>query len=251
VAYRSLDTDARLRQRLLDDLREAQGDLAEAQHRAGTLAERARLSREIHDSVAQGLSSINLLLQAAEQEWDQRPALARSLVGQAAQSARDGLEEARRLVRDLAPAPVPPDPATLPEALAHLAQRSGGTTGLQVDLRVHGEPLPLPEDVAVGLLQTARGALANVAEHAAAQRVTLTLTFQDNAVSLDVRDDGRGFDPETVPPPGHGVRGRGLSGMRSRIHTLGGQLVVESASGEGTVVAASVPLVDRAEPDRS
>lgn len=103
-AYRALERDAVARQVLLDDLHAAQGDLADAQHQAGALAERARLSREIHDSVAQGLSSINLLLQAAEREWDDRPTAAREHAALAATTARDGLDEVRRVVRDLAPA---------------------------------------------------------------------------------------------------------------------------------------------------
>lgn len=112
-AYRALERDALARQALLDDLHAAQGDLADAQHRAGVLAERARLSREIHDSVAQGLSSINLLLQAAEHEWDDRPAAAREHAAQAAATARDGLDEVRRVVRDLAPAELASGPGSL------------------------------------------------------------------------------------------------------------------------------------------
>lgn len=241
IAYRALDADARLRQRLLDDLTAAQGDLAEAEHRAGIQAERARLSREIHDSVAQGLSSINLLLQAAEQGWEQRPETARTLMNQAARTARDGLDEARRLVQDLAVSSGT-TVQTLPTELAELASESGRSGGLAVDLRVHGDPVPLPEEVSTGLLRTARGALANVVEHAGARRVTMTLTFQETSVSLDVRDDGRGFDPAALPPTGDGVRGRGLPGLRSRVLALGGQLVVESAPGDGTVIGASVPL---------
>lgn len=241
VAYRALDSDARLRQRLLDDLREAQSDLADSQHRSGQLAERARLSREIHDSVAQGLSSINLLLQAAEQDWDRRPDAARSLVGQAARTARDGLEETRRLVRNLAPAERP-DADALSAALTRIAREAEQTADLAVEVRVHGDRVPVPPETATALLRTARGALANVVEHARARRATLTLTFQDSSISLDVRDDGDGFRPGAVPTSGDGVRGLGLLGLRSRMLGLGGRLAVESTPGEGTVVAASLPL---------
>ena len=241
VAYQALDRDARLRQRLLDDLGEAQSELADTQHRSGRLAERARLSREIHDSVAQGLSSINLLLQAAEQDWDRRPDTARGLVLQAARTAREGLDETRRLVRDLAADPQDVD--ALPSALAEIARQAQQPGGLEVEVRVHGEQVPLTPETATALLRTARGALANVVEHAAAARATLTLTFEESSVSLDVRDDGPGFAPEALPTTGDGgVRGLGLPGLRSRMRGLGGQLIVESAPGEGTVVAASVPL---------
>lgn len=159
TAYRALERDAQLRQSLLDELRDAQGDLAEAERRAGALAERARLSREIHDSVAQGLSSINLLLQAAEQDWGPRPAAARGHVGQAARTARDGLEEVRRVVRDLAPSELSADSsgAALPELLREAGRQAGRHSRVQVEVAVHGEPVPLPDQVATALLRTARG----------------------------------------------------------------------------------------------
>jgi signal transduction histidine kinase len=246
TAYRALDREARTRQELLDALRDAQGDLADAQHRAGALAERARLSREIHDSVAQGLSSINLLLQAAIQDWEPRPIAAREHVAQAARSARDSLDEVRRVVRDLAPAELATDltGAALPAMLREASARATRHTGLDGDVLVHGEPVPLPEEVATALLRTARGAVANVVEHADARRITVTLTYQTDLVSLDVRDDGRGFDPVRVHPSGS--RGRGLAGIRSRARALGGELAVESAPGEGTTVALSLPLTTTA-----
>lgn len=104
LAYRALEREALSRQKLLDDLAKTQADLAQAQRRAGALAERTRLSREIHDSVGQALSSINLLLNAAEQDWVRRPKIAKSHVLTASSAARDGLDEVRRVVHDLAPA---------------------------------------------------------------------------------------------------------------------------------------------------
>lgn len=237
-AYRALERDAAARQALLDDLHQAQGELADSQHRAGALAERARLSREIHDSVAQGLSSINLLLQAAEHEWDSRPADARAHASQAAATARDGLDEVRRVVRDLAPAEL--SELTLPAALRLTCERL--TAHAEVDLRVlvHGDPVRLDPEVETALLRTARGALANVLEHAAAQTVVVTLTYQPDAVSLDVRDDGRGM-PDRADAVGND-RGHGLTGIRDRVRSLGGELVLESVPGEGTALAVSVPL---------
>jgi signal transduction histidine kinase len=243
MAYRALEREAAVRQDLLDELQDAQGDLADAQHNAGALAERARLSREIHDSVAQGLSSINLLLQAAEQDWTSRPAVAREHVRQAALTSRDGLDEVRRVVRDLAPSELAVDTATaLPDAVRRACERVARHSDVQGDFRVHGEPVPLPADVATALLRTVRGALANVVDHARASQVTVTLTYQVDSLSLDVRDDGCGFDPERVTTDPH--RGRGLAGIRSRVDELGGLLVVESAPGEGTAIAVSVPLAD-------
>lgn len=239
-AYRALDLQATERQRLLDELHDAQGELAEAQHRAGVVAERARLSREIHDSVAQGLSSINLLLQAADQDWDTRPRAAREHVSQAAITARDGLDEVRRVVRDLAPAELS---AGGDIAAAVRGATDESTRGrVEAVVRVHGEPATLPVPVATALLRTVRGALANVVEHADASRVAVSLTYQSDSVTLDVRDDGRGFDRSTLERVTRGTRGHGLNGIRARIEDLGGELVIESAPGEGTALAASIPL---------
>lgn len=218
--------------------------LENAQAELGALAERTRLSREIHDSVGQGLSSINLLLQAAEQSWDGQPVAAREHVRTAAATARDGLEEVRRVVRDLAPPDLADDPTgvALAAALRRAAERSA--TGLDVEVRVHGAPVPVSPDVAAALVRTARGALANVREHAAAARAALTLTYQVDEVVLDVRDDGRGFDPGAVRADGG--RGRGLAGIRDRAAGLGGSTDVESAPGEGTTVSVRFPVAEEA-----
>lgn len=241
LAYRALDVESRARQELVDQLVEAQADLAQEQFRTGSLAERTRLSREIHDSVGQGLSSINLLLQAAEQAWDAQPASAREHVHTAAATARDGLDEVRRVVRDLAPAHLAADPGgtALVDALRRAATEAA--PDMAVELRIDGSPVGLPAEVASALVRTARGALANVREHADAQRVALTLTYHLDEVVLDVRDDGRGFDPASVRASGS--RGRGLAGIRERAAGLGGRAEVESATGEGTSVSVRFPTV--------
>jgi signal transduction histidine kinase len=242
-AYRALERDALARQALLDELHAAQGDLADAQHQAGVMAERARLSREIHDSVAQGLSSINLLLQAAEREWDTKPAAAREHAAQAAATARDGLDEARRVVRDLAPAELA---AGLPEALRKSCERLAAHSALDVRVQVHGAPVTLDSEVETALLRTARGALANVLEHAGAETAVVTLTYHPDAVVLDVVDNGRGLPRSHVTIDSD--RGHGLAGIRERLRQLGGTLVLESEPGDGTALAASIPLPATPEP---
>lgn len=240
LAYRALDLESRARQELLDQLVDAQEELAEQQRRTGALSERTRLSREIHDSVGQGLSSINLLLQAAEQDWEAHPARARAHVSTAASTARDGLDEVRHVVRDLAPSELADGDSA--GALAAALQRVAALapTGPPVEVRVDGDPVRVPPDVAEAVVRTARGALANVHEHALARRVALTLTYHRDEVVLDVRDDGRGFDPGQVHATG--IRGHGLAGIRCRAAALGGLAHVESAPGEGTTVSLRLPL---------
>jgi len=240
LAYRALDVESRARQEVVDQLVEAQAELAEEQYRTGALAERTRLSREIHDSVGQGLSSINLLLQAAAQSWETHPDAAREHVGTAAATARDGLEEVRRVVRDLAPTDLARDAAALPAALRAAATQAA--PGMVVEVRVDGEPTVVPVEVATALVRTARGALANVREHADARRVALTLTYHLDEVVLDVRDDGRGFDPAQVLASD--TRGRGLAGIRERAIGLGGHAEVESAPGDGTTVSVRFPVME-------
>ncbi len=240
LSYRALEREARTRQILIDELTEAQSDLAVAQRRSGALAERTRLSREIHDSVGQGLSSITLLLGAAEQDWDRRPAAARQHVATAGVVAREGLDEVRRVVRDLAPADLEDDASgeALPAALGRVA--ATGAHGVDVQVRVHGEPVGVPPAVASALVRSARGALANVVEHAGATRAVVSLTYLSDEVLLDVRDDGHGFDP--TRPGARNGRGRGLDGIRERADDLGGSADIESAPGEGTTVSVRFPL---------
>jgi signal transduction histidine kinase len=246
-AYRGLEREASARQALLDDLHRTRDELAAAQRREGALAERHRLSREIHDSVAQDLSSINLLLQAAEQDWDTRPDAVRTSLRQAAVTARDGLEEARRVVRDLAPTAL--DGGSLPDALRRIGTETTTGTGISVRVEVSGPPQPVAADVEAALVRTARGALANVVEHAGARTAVVTLTYLPDQVCLDVIDDGRGLpddgaaaDPgasSAGDPPGN--RGRGLRGIRDRVEALGGQVDLESAPGRGTALAVTLP----------
>ncbi|WP_344533106.1 sensor histidine kinase [Streptomyces albiaxialis] len=228
---------------LITDLVRTRADLAATGRRAGVLAERQRLSSEIHDTLAQSLSSQQMLLQAAERVWRSDPGAALEHVRSAAGVASRGLVEARRFVQDLGPADLAE--GSLTEALGALAEResrAGG--GLTVAFRPDGVPDPaLPERIEAALLRIAQGALANVREHARATRVVMTLTVLDDEISLDIADNGRGFraeDPQDIGADR--ARGHGLPAMRIRAGQVGGALTVESARGEGTVVSVAVPL---------
>lgn len=227
---------------LIDDLIRTRRELAAIERREGTLAERQRLSMEIHDTLAQGLSSQQMLLQAADRTWDSDPSTARRHVRTAESIAERNLAEARRFVHDLAPADLA-EGGGLEEALRMLAGREAAA------FRVDGAPVALPERAQSALLRIAQGALANVREHADATSAALTLTYLDDQVVLDIADDGRGFDPSAARG-GAGVRGHGLPAMRARVRQLGGTLTVESTPGEGTVLSAAIPLPTNLEAGR-
>ncbi|MDJ0384031.1 sensor histidine kinase [Streptomyces sp. G-G2] len=227
---------------LVDDLIRTRRELAATERREGTLAERQRLSMEIHDTLAQNLSSQQMLLQAAERTWDTDPGTARAHVRTATGIAARGLAEARRLVHDLAPVELA-DGVPLAEALRGL------DAGPEVTVRFHleGAPVPLPDRTQSALLRIAQGALANVREHSGARTAALTLSFLGDQVVLDVADDGRGFATDRAPAEDHPAdRGHGLPAMRARVRQLGGTLTVESTPAEGTVLSAALPLAPTA-----
>ncbi|MHA6802302.1 sensor histidine kinase [Salinifilum ghardaiensis] len=239
LAYQALHAESEHRRRLLDELDTARSDLAEAERTAGVLAERERLAREIHDTLAQGLSSIQLLLRAAERALPTDAGTATGHVQQARQTAQDNLAEARRFVRDLSPPDL--DEGSLPAALRRLCSTTGERAGLAVHFHLSGAPAEVARPVEVALLRIAQSALANTAAHAQATRAEVTLSYMDDGVTLDVLDDGTGFTPG---PAGADTEesGFGLAAMRARAASLGGTLAVESEPGRGTVLAASFPL---------
>jgi signal transduction histidine kinase len=243
LGYQALYRESEARRRLIDELTAARADLAAAEHAGGVLAERERLAREIHDTLAQGLSSIQLLLRAAERALPGRPDSALGHVQQARQAAVDNLAEARRFVRDWTP-PGLEVAGSLPAALEQLCATTAETSGLAVHASLSGVPIELPAAQETALLRIAQAALTNAVQHGRPSRVELTLSYMGTDVALDVVDDGTGFDPELVVPPGRRSDGTGfgLAAMRARARALAGTLVVESAPGEGTAVAATLPV---------
>lgn len=223
----ALDENAALHAQLLVQAREA-----------GVADERRRLAAEIHDTIAQGLTGIIAQLQVVANAPD--PETARVHLARAGDLARHSLGEARRSVHNLAPVALEHD--GLPEALKKTVAEWAERTGTRAEFTATGRVEPLHEEVSATLLRIAQEALSNTARHARARRVGVTLTFLGEEVILDIRDDGRGFDPLAVPARTR-AGGFGLDGMRIRAERIAGTLTVESEPGHGTALSARVPLV--------
>ncbi|WP_370096322.1 histidine kinase [Streptacidiphilus sp. MAP12-20] len=236
--YAGLYRESRRRQALIDDLMRTRDELAASQREAGMLAERQRLAREIHDTLAQGLSSIVLLARTAESALPPDAEVAGERVREIGATASANLAEARRFVAALTPPSL--QDASLSDALRRVSAGYGPVPA--VAFHLDGEPYPLPVEAEVALLRLTQEALANVRRHAHAARAAVTLCYLDDQVTLDVFDDGVGFDSEAAPSADAERPRFGLHGMRERIAGLGGSLTIESAPGEGTAVAAAIPL---------
>ena len=205
----------------------------------GAVAERNRLAREIHDTLAQGLAGITLQLETVDALLEARaePQRVRRTLSQALALARANLEEARRSVLDLRPAPL--EGHNLPEALHNLVKTLPATGQLKVTLQVNGDSRPLPVRLEDGLFRIAQEALTNVARHASASSAWLQLSYLPEEITMVIEDNGMGFDAQNIPP------GRfGLIGLNERVRMLGGHLKLESSPGKGTRVEVSLPLAN-------
>lgn len=249
--YRVQQRDAEVRRRLVEELRGTRDLVARQQRRAGVLAERTRIARDLHDTLAQELAGGLMLLQAAERDWDERPDTARTRVRAVADGLSTNLTETRRMIGDLTPSAVAE--TGLEGALRVLCARSQADgTAARVRFRSVGDPQPaLDEHAATTLFRVAQSTLANVREHAHAVNVQVTLSRQHpDRVDLEVSDDGVGFDStEVFARTSHGPgRGFGLPAARARLREYGGDLDVSGAPGRGTRIRATVCARPRQQP---
>jgi signal transduction histidine kinase len=233
--------DAAIRARLLTQLDEAHRDLEQRARAAGVQDERQRLATDIHDTLAQGFTSvikqleaIELSLNAATPETQGFLQSMRPHLASAQRVSRDSLTEIRRVIWALRPAAL--DRAALPLALRRVAAQWSRATGVAVRCDV-GEMPALDPDVEIALLRVSQEALSNVARHANATTVNLSLHLVDGLILLVVEDDGRGFDDALLDH-----NSVGLSGMRERLRRLGGHLLVETGAGRGTGLTAALPI---------
>ncbi|MFC3454723.1 sensor histidine kinase [Amycolatopsis speibonae] len=218
---------------LIEQLEASQAEVSRLSREAGTAAERERMAREIHDTLAQGFTSIVTLTQAIESEMDTDPKAARRHLELAARTARENLTEARAMVAAQGPSALASD--SLEDALRRQVERLTEEAGIETSIEIDG-PLPaLPMAAEVVLLRGAQEALSNIRKHSRATRVSLRLSVVDGRARLGVTDDGAGFDP------GAPTGGFGLAGMRARADQVGGIVTCTSEPGAGTTLELEVP----------
>lgn len=238
LGYQALAREAEQRETLMRELLATRGQLAATEHESGVLAERARLAREIHDTVAQGLSSIQMLLYAAEKADPERPGAEH--IRLARDTAAGNLADARRFIRELTPLDL--DDRGLGGALRRLADSQWAAQGLHVNVRV-SDTVELPMHVQTALLRIAQGGIANVVQHAHATTATITLAVDHERLQFTIADDGKGFDPHLAALE---PRGRsdsfGLQATRERAEQLGGSLIIDTHPGEGTQLTIELTL---------
>ncbi|MEO7039103.1 MAG: GAF domain-containing sensor histidine kinase [Candidatus Elarobacter sp.] len=210
------------------------GRLAEQQVSAARSAERARLAREIHDTLAQDLTAISLQLESALRDLPPESIALGARIGKALAVARASMAGARASVLSLRSDPLEGRP--LANVLAALARRLTSETGVRVTFRERGAT-SLPYETESELFRIASEALANARLHAAASRIEVELDGDAPSVALRIRDDGAGFDPAAVTDDER----YGLRGMAERARLIGAELQVTSARGAGTSIAAVVP----------
>ncbi len=219
------------RQRLLDELTETRASLLKAEREAGVLAERQRLARDIHDTLAQHFTSI--IMHSSAARLGDSTAI-QTHMQQVEQSAREGLDEARRIIWDMRPEQL--EGATLVESIEGVAARWSAENRVRVETAVTGSPHPLDESVETALLRITQEALHNIKKHAKARDVNITLSYMPDLLALDIADNGKGFNTS------RNGRGFGLKTMRERAEELGGTLTIESELGQGTAVAVALPI---------
>lgn len=249
-----VNRESAVRQTLIEQLGAAQRQLATREHAAGIADERARLSRDLHDTLAQQLVSVVTQLSAAELALAQGPGGAEVHLRRAQHTARSSLADIRRLVRGLRPGELQVGQIEL--ALRRVLDRWSDETGTRAEFQLRGQPVALEAQAEVALLRCLQEALSNVGCHAQATAVTVSLSFGAEVVTLAVHDDGTGFDPDLTLPDlpqatsdlhhmglqDVGLRGMGLQGMRERATALGGRTLLESGCGQGTQVLMALPI---------
>ena len=236
LSYRGLSEEHERIHTLLTELEATRDKLAEAERERGALDERRRVARDVHDTIAQGLSSIILLARAAELTPDDGS----NRMGQIEGIAQANLNDARRIVSALSPAELDSDPP-LPDAVEGVVSGVSDASDVNVWFVCVGEHSRLPLDQEIAFLRVTQGALADVANHSSAQRCEVVLTYEHDATTLVIADDDDvGFDSaSTARDPESGF---GIAVMESRVAAIGGSLDIDTTPGNGTTVTTRIPV---------
>jgi signal transduction histidine kinase len=220
--------------------------LLEQAHQMGIVQERQRLAAEIHDSLTQGFISIVTHLEVAEAKLEKHPEALRTdlqgLLNQARKTARENLTAARRMTWALRPDLQQVVP--LAQSLAKLTDNWARANNIPVAFSASGDGPQLHPDIETAVVRTTREALNNIQKHAQATQVSVTLTYMDTLVALDVQDNGRGCDPASIAQRSSGS-GFGLESIRGQVKQLGGELTIEGKPGKGCTVAIALPIVEQ------
>jgi signal transduction histidine kinase len=205
---------------------------------SAVLAERHRISQDIHDTFAQNLAGIALQLDSVAMQLEEIPPGVRSRLDEACNLTRYSLAEARRTLTDLRSDEL--EGAELPVALPEIAKRLVGGSAVRTAMHVAGAPQRLSPVTRKTLIRIFQEAMANALKHAHAGNIEIQLTYQEAGLELAVRDDGRGFDAERAIPLAVGHYG--LTGMRERAERIGGRMTLTSAPGRGTELVVFAPF---------
>jgi signal transduction histidine kinase len=238
---RTVMRESAQRKKLIEQLEAAQEELAAVERQSGVLEERQRMAQEIHDTLAQGFTSIVLQIEAADQALPDDLEAVEERIYKARDTARTNLEEARRLVMALQPEPLQHN--SLEEALRRQTERWSQNSGVSTTFSATGELQALHPQQEVTLLRALQEGLSNVFKHADAGEVIVTLSYMADQVALDIQDDGEGFDPEVMDTAGE-AGGYGLRVMRQRAEQVGGKVYIESKPGKGTTLVIQLPIDD-------
>jgi len=230
------------RKLLINQLQSTQADLAKVEHKAGILAERQRLAHDIHDTLAQGFITIIMQLETAVPLLSETNKEATKHILRAKQAARDNLAQARRVVQDLRPQSL--EETTLPEAIKQVAAKWERQSRVETAVIITGHIQPLSAKVETTLLRVAQESLTNISKHARANKASITLSYTNDTIMLDIQDDGIGYCANNNQQENHSS-GYGLVAMRERVKQQNGTLSIESEQDEGTTLIAHIPILPK------
>jgi len=214
--------------------------LSRQSRQAAVVAERNRMARDIHDTLAQGFTGVIVQLEAVEEAISKGlTAKAGEFLARAGALARESLQEARRSVRALRPQSL--EENDLCQALQHLIKKMTAGTNVQAEFSVWGQQPELPPEWEENLLRIGQEVLTNVLRHAHATRFKTRIAFEKEEIHLNLSDNGKGFDSARRHD------GFGLHGIRERVKAMGGRLSIESGRDEGTAISIILPLTNTVE----